>query len=496
MLGEQLAQETDRRTRLEERLADVQAAAQEANCRHAVQLSDLQGRYETALDVRAALEQRAAEDRAAADARQRALEGELDAERTRLAALVAEHDRALREQTDRHRAAEERGRTALADVRTQLERSRHERRRLFERAPHAWCRCAPDGAIVEANHAFVAMLGIRRDRDLRDMNLIAAAQNRTGDLRWLFERARTTGRTETVETEWKIAEGRRLIVRLEALAADEAIDIVAEDITGVRNLQAQLRQARRMEAVGRVASEVAVTCDALLSDVARGAHEWLAGADCDESVHRYVERLLVDVTRAAGFMRQLEIYGREQVRALEPVSARRVLRNLAPVLNRIVGDQIALVLPKSGGSFDVEVDAERLERVFINVAGFARQRICTGGQVRIDLATTAIGRRFAARYSNVRPGDHVLITVTEVPSAGGTDAVADRPSRTDHPGVDLGVLVDLIASCGGHLWLEAQPAGNMVLKIHLPKASVQAAGSRGGLLSKWIRTMPAAGARA
>ena len=145
----------------------------------------------------------------------------------------------------------------------------------------------------------------------------------------------------------------------------------------------------------------------------------------DDALRRHAERLLTDVTRAASFLRQLGTYGNEQVRALEPVSAQRVLRDLAPVLKRLVGDQIELVLPKSAGSFNVDVDAERLERVFINVAGYARERMPSGGQVRIDLATTAVGRRFVARYSNVRPGDHVLVTVTELPAVGSSAATAN-----------------------------------------------------------------------
>ncbi len=446
--------------------------------------------------------------------------GEHAAERARLAAVVVDRDSQLSAQAERHRVAEQDARDALAelegrlrqaldaggseiarrqqeidalrreldatrthaealrgvaervpDLQTQLERSQNERRRQFERAPYALCRCSQSGAIIDANHSFVALLGCRRVDELRNMDFVAAALDSAGDLGWLLERARTTRKTETVETQWKTREGRRLVVRLQALATTTgSIDIVAEDITPVRALEERLRQAQRMEAVGRLASEVAVTCDALLSDVARGAHEWLARVGSDDAVRRQAERLLTDVTRAASFLRQLGMYGNEQVRALEPVSAQRVLRDLAPVLKRLVGDQIELVLPKSAGSFDVDVEAERLERVLINVAGYARERMPSGGQVRIDLATTAVGRRFVARYSNVRPGDHVLITVTELPAGGELRGDSERGSRSfDKPGVDLGVLLDLIASCGGHLWLEAQPAGNMVVKIHLPK---------------------------
>ena len=399
------------------------------------------------------------------------LQQEIDAVRRELDATRT-HAEALRGVAER-----------VPDLQTQLERSQNERRRQFERAPYALCRCSQSGAITDANHSFVTLLGCRRVDELRNMDFVAAALDSAGDLGWLLERARTTRKTETVETHWKTWDGRRLVVRLQALATTAgSIDIVAEDITGVRALEERLRQAQRMEAVGRLASEVAVTCDALLSDVALGAHEWLARVGSDDALRRHAERLLTDVTRAASFLRQLGTYGNEQVRALEPVSAQRVLRDLAPVLKRLVGDQIELVLPKSAGSFNVDVEAERLERVLINVAGYARERMPSGGQVRIDLATTAVGRRFVARYSNVRPGDHVLITVTELPAVGEFRGDSERSSRSsDKPGVDLGVLVDLIASCGGHLWLEAQPAGNMVVKIHLPKPpAADATDNRGG----------------
>jgi nitrogen-specific signal transduction histidine kinase len=474
--------------------------------------------------------------------------GEHAAERTRLEAVVADRDSQLSAQAERHRVAEQDAQDALAelherlrqaldagaadfarlqqeidalrrqldasrthaealrsvaervpDLQTQLERSQNETRRQFERAPYALCRCSESGAITDANHSFVALLGCRRVDELRTMDFVAAAHDSAGDLGWLLERARTTRKTETVETNWKTWEGRRLVVRLQALATTTgSIEIVAEDITGVRALEERLRQAQRMEAVGRLASEVAVTCDALLGDVARGAHEWLATVGSDDALRRHADRVLTDVTRAASFLRQLGTYGNEQVRALEPVSAQRVLRDLAPVLKRLVGDQIELVLPKSAGSFNVDVETERLERVLINVAGYARARMPSGGQVRIDLATTAVGRRFVARYSNVRPGDHVLITVTELPAVGQFGDDHERSSRSaDKPGVDLGVLVDLIASCGGHLWLEAQPAGNMVVKIHLPKPpAASAADNRGGRLSRWFRSTPAAHLRA
>jgi hypothetical protein len=82
--------------------------------------------------------------------------------------------------------------------------------------------------------------------------------------------------------------------------------------------------------------------------------------------------------------------------------------------------------------------------------------------------------------------------VTESASAGVPQGDTPRRARAaDTTGMELGVLMELISSCGGHLWLEAQPAGNMVVKIHLPKPAVRA--DRGGRrLTRWLRAASSA----
>jgi hypothetical protein len=100
-----------------------------------------------------------------------------------------------------------------------------------------------------------------------------------------------------------------------------------------------------------------------------------------------------------------------------------------------------------------------------------------GGQVKFDLTTITVDRKFVARYPNVRRGPHVLITVTEVPAAdrpssSGAEAVTPADAESEgrvRPAVDLGAMLELVGECGGHVWMAVEPPGNMTLKIHLPK---------------------------
>jgi len=214
----------------------------------------------------------------------------------------------------------------------------------------------------------------------------------------------------------------------------------------------------------------------MLRDVSQECQQWLATLGSDATLRYRGELLLGDLTRAARVLQQLTVYSKQQARAVEPVSVNRVLRDMAPVLERVAGDEVEFVLPKTSPHVTVDVAAERLERVLINVASHARQRMPLGGQLKIDLASVVVDPQFVAKYPSVRPGEHALITVTEVKGAVHSDSPIDlqtgpdaRPSASDTPCVDFGALSGLVRNSGGHLWMTAEPAGNMVLKIHLPK---------------------------
>ena len=406
--------------------------------------------------------------------------------RENLEALVSERDAQLKEQAVNHAASQEAlqagAANRIAHLKHELDETVAVHHRQFERLPSCMLRCSRDGAIEQVNDAMAAMLGYRAPREVQAVDFATVVLEFPDDWRSLIDRCLETGAAGSLETIWRKKDGVRFAVRLLAVTSPTGqIDVVAEDLTSYRELEEKFRRSQRMEAVGRVASEVASACDNLLRDVSQDCYAWLAAIGDDSPMRQQGELLLNDVTRAAGFLRQLDVYGKTQAtQANSPASVdlNRVLRNLTSVLKRVAGDDIEFVLPKPSSPLNVDVELDRVERILVNVAAYGRERMPFGGRLMFEFANVMVGRESVAKHPEVRPGPHVLITVTAVRYAVWSDASRTLPrvshstkaaeSASDRPGVELGAMQTLIRSCGGRLWLAAEPPGDMVLKIHLP----------------------------
>ncbi len=450
------------RVRLEALLAERQAELQEQAIRQAAAEEAARKSFAD-LDDRLRLEVEA-RDKGRLENEQ--LQGQLT--------LLGQQQDATRGERDRLRVDVDR----LSPLQGELDEARAERERQLNLIPCGVGRCSREGTLDQVNQALVSLLGYRSAEELRSSDFGSVFDD-PDELPWLIDRCFDSQRTESTETMWKDKDGRRLVVRLLARAATaDAIEIVAEDVTALRSVEERLRHAQRMEAVARLSSEVAVTCENVLNDVARDGQQWLSKINNNESLRHQGELLLAEVARAASFLHQLSVYGKKETAVPETVNMGQVLVDLAPVLKRVVGETIELVRPKNPAQINVDVDAERVERVLINVAAYGRQRMPFGGQMRIELSMVTVNRQFIERYPNVRPGVHALVTVTMARrSRTGVSIDLRDESLTagaggtspDQPGVDLGSLQALIHDCGGHLWMTAEADGDMVLKVHLPQ---------------------------
>jgi PAS domain S-box-containing protein len=430
-------------------------------------------------------------EHALADARARFVEQRQQLE-SQLAQEQLEHESQSAEMHERtaalttERDALQRSLTTLQDRLTQMqdslsssvqafEVSRAESLRLFDHAGVAMFRCTRDGVLTDVNRALTNLIG-RRTYELASADFATTVFEAPQALSWLIERCVRSKARESIETTWRRQDGSRLFMRLSARSLpSDVVEVAAEDLTRLRVLEERLGQAQRMEALGRLASEVAVTCGNLLANIRQQGREWVSQFPTHSDARTRGEELIDDVGRAVGFLQELAACGEEQARTPMLVDLNTLVRDLEPVLKNVVGGDVEVALRDTSTPLNVDVNTERIERLLVNLASYGRGRMPAGGRLRIELGTSVVDRHFSAKHPNVRLGLHALITVTESGRATGDEQEQGQPRKRKaaRSGVDFATLQSLVSDCGGHLWMNVHPLGEMVAKIRLPLSSPQ-----------------------
>ena len=445
-----LAQEGATRQRAEAQLLDERGARQRADAEYAT-----------------AVQKVVADQRVAAD--------QFAAQRVALQSSVAE-EVSPRKAVEAALADNRSERAALQQTVDQVRRAENDNRRRYERTPIGLWRCSRDRSVLQVNQALIALLRYKSAEELLAVDFSTVFES-PGELQWIVDRCLASQSTETLETTWRTKQGATIAVRLIGTATSpDVVDLVAIDLTSVRALEERLRKSQRMESVARYATEIAVTCDKLLRRVNYQGQQWLTRVDSD-SAHLGAQ-WLDDVDRASRFLKRLTVYGEEQRKAPELVGIKDVLQDLAPILKRVAGSNVAIVMPKVIASYKLDLDIDRVERILVNVAAYGRQRMPLGGRLMIEVGAVVLDRTFVEKHPNVRPGPYVVLTVAAMKgatppqwsivrgAASGIDQPAPQVVTLD---VDLGTLEGIVSDCGGHLWIRVEPDGNMELRIHLPR---------------------------
>ena len=389
------------------------------------------------------------------------LEGALDTAARELVSTRAERD-GLRANVNQAR-----------ELQSQLDDMVHRVDHEFENLPLPLCRATRAGVITHANRAFGALLGCPSAGVKRRLSLASELFESSNELAWLIERSASSEEPASIECTRRKVDESRLMLRLRATAAPDAIHIVVEDLTSNWMLQEKLNRAQQMEAVGRMAAEVALTCVSFLQDATNHGRRLIATLEDGSEARRSSEHMIGGVDRVAASLRQLARYADDQVTNLEPVDLHRVMRDLEPILQELAGDDVQVVLPEQPAQelppFNVDLTAQRVERLLVNLARYSRGRIASGGRMVFEIASTTVDGQFVAKNPNVRRGAHVLLTVTqdgtEASTAGGNGS---GPTVFGTAGGDLSALHGLVRHCGGHLWMDTETTGETKIKIHLP----------------------------
>ena len=309
-----------------------------------------------------------------------------------------------------------------------------------------------DGRVVDANPAFAQALGYESPAAV--LAAASAMDALTEPAAWTHAVStwqETVPGSAVVDTRWKRADGSLATLRLtgrrrsQADAGEPRIEIVAENVSAQRALEAQVRRGRRWEEVARLTTGIASDLRGVVEEMSEPAR----GTTLEAAV-----------ARAADLSRQLVALGRRGAGAAEPLDVNGAVRGVEALVRRLVDDHIEMTFDLAPALELIEGERAALEEALVTLAVAAADTLPAGGRVRIATASQEI----AAANGDTAPGDYVVLSLT----------TQGWGAATEHAGEGAGVASArrAIGRLAGALIVEAVSDESLTFKVYLPQVSV------------------------
>lgn len=244
--------------------------------------------------------------------------------------------------------------------------------------------------------------------------------------------------------------------------------IIARDVTEVEELERELRESHRQEAVGRLAGGIARDFGEVLGEISAATSELLL----DGSSPQGLERIRLEAARGSALVDELLAVGGVQEASPEEVDLNDAIRAAAPKLGELAGPHVTIETELEDGLGPVFADREQVHQLIVGLAANARDSMHGDGRITICTSNVDFARR--QRSGEVEPGHYVMLSVADTGS-GLHPEVQARPfepffqpsERGERMALGLAAVCGIVKQSGGRLGVESQPAGGTVIRVYL-----------------------------
>jgi two-component system cell cycle sensor histidine kinase/response regulator CckA len=290
-------------------------------------------------------------------------------------------------------------------------------------------------------------------------------------------RRSVTGEPMTFHVEWKSGS---YACHVEPLRdADGQVSgaiCMSLDITDRKQLEEQLRQAQKMEAVGRLAGGIAHDFNNLLMVIQGYGDLLVERLPSGDPLHRNAEQIQMAAQRASSLTRQLLAFSRKQMLAPKILNVHSVVADMEKILRRLIGEDVQLETSSVADLGLVKADRSQIEQVILNLAVNARDAMPQGGRLTIETANVELDASYSHPPAVLSPGKYVMLAVTD--NGCGMDpetqAHVFEPFFTTKEkgkgtGLGLATVYGVVKQSGGYVWVYSEPGRGTSFKIYLPR---------------------------
>jgi len=259
--------------------------------------------------------------------------------------------------------------------------------------------------------------------------------------------------------------------------ADQQHFFIGRDMTERITLEAQLRQALKMEAIGRLTGGIAHDFNNILA-VIIGMSEVLAEAvSGNDKLAQMVRTVDEAADRGAQLVQRLLAFARKQPLQRRVLDVNEIVTRMIAILQRTLGEDIALKAALGGGLWPTATDSSQLEDALLNLAVNARDAMPIGGQLVIETANVHLDEAYAAHNVEVTAGDYVAVIVSDTGSGMPPEVIerAFEPFFTTKgvghgSGLGLSMVYGFVKQSGGHVKIYSEAGHGTSIKLYLPRA--------------------------
>jgi len=250
---------------------------------------------------------------------------------------------------------------------------------------------------------------------------------------------------------------------------------IAHDITKMKQLEEQFRQAQKMEAVGQLAGGLAHDFNNLLAIISSCSEVLLMDLPSGDPARGLLTEIKDAGERAAALTGQLLAFGRKQVLKPRVLELNAVVGHCQRMLKRLVGGGVDLVAVLDPALGRVKTDPGQIEQVLMNLVVNARDAMPQGGKLTIETVNSVLDQTYCRIHSEVKPGHYIMLAVSDT----GSGMSEETKVRIFEPffttkdmgkgtGLGLAMVYGFIKQSGGHIHVDSEPGRGSTFKLYFP----------------------------